>query len=96
MDYLEKLKQRVAEAFENATEKADIDNLSAINASIKMVEAEQDQLMAKNKELIAAYKDAVTHPGISQSKDKEMDPTNVPESQKMPDFADFIAQNMPK
>lgn len=96
MDYLEELKQRVAEAFENASEKADIDNLSAINASIKMVEAEHDQLMAKNKELIAAYKDAVTHPGISGKEDKNMDPTNVPESPKMLDFADFIAQNMPK
>ena len=55
MDYLEELKQRVAEAFENVSEKADIDNLSAINASIKMVEAEHDQLMAKNRELIVAY-----------------------------------------
>lgn len=96
MNYLEELKQRVAEAFENATEKTDIDNMTAINTSIKMVEAEQDQLMAKNKELIAAYKEAVMHPGISGKMDEKMDPTNVPESPKMPDFADFIAQNMPK
>ena len=82
MDYLEELKKRVAEAFENASEKADIDNLSAINASIKAVEAEQSRLMAKNKELIAAYKDAVTHPGISGKEDKAMDPTNVPEAQR--------------
>ena len=96
MDYLEELKKRVAEAFKDATEKSAIDNMASINASIKMVEAEHDQLMAKNKELIAAYKDAVTHPGISGKEDKAMDPTNVPESPKMLDFADFIAQNMPK
>ena len=52
--------------------------------------------MAKNKELIAAYKEAVMHPGVSAKEDKTMDPTNVPEAPKMPDFADFIAQNMPK
>ena len=96
MDYLSELKQRVAEAFKDASEKADIDNLSAINATIGMVEAEKSQLMAKNKELIAAYKEAVMHPGVSESKDEKMDPTNVPEAPKMPDFADFIAQNMPK
>ena len=96
MNYLDELKQRVAEAFKDATEKADIDNLSAINTTIGLVENEQNQLMAKNKELIAAYKEAVMHPGVSVKEDKTMDPTNVPEPQKMPDFADFIAQNMPK
>lgn len=96
MNYLDELKQRVAEAFKDATEKADIDNLSAINTTIGLVETEQNQLMAKNKELIAAYKEAVLHPGVSKQKDETMDPTNVPEAPKMPDFADFIAQNMPK
>ena len=96
MDYLEELKKRVAEAFQDATEKKDIDNMSKINAAIDGLSNEQEQLMAKNKELIAAYKDAVTHPGISGKEDKAMDPTNVPESPKMLDFADFIAQNMPK
>ena len=96
MNYLDELKQRVAEAFKDATEKADIDNLSAINTTIGLVETEQNKLMDKNKELIAAYRDAVMHPGVSTQKDETMDPTNVPEAPKMPDFADFIAQNMPK
>lgn len=96
MNYLDELKKRVAEAFKDATEKADIDNLSAINTAIDGLSNEQEQLMAKNKELIAAYRDAVMHPGVSTQKDETMDPTNVPEPPKMPDFADFIAQNMPK
>ena len=96
MNYLEELKKRVAEAFKDATEKKDIDNMSSINAAIDCVSQEQEQLMAKNKELIAAYKEAVMHPGVSGKEDKNMDPTNVPEAPKMPDFADFIAQNMPK
>ena len=96
MNYLEELKQRVAEAFKDATDKNAIDNMANINAAIDCVSQEQDQLMAKNKELIAAYKEAVMHPGVSAKEDKTMDPTNVPEAPKMPDFADFIAQNMPK
>ena len=96
MNYLDELKQRVAEAFKDATEKKDIDNMSSINAAIDCLANEQEQLMAKNKELIAAYKEAVLHPGVSGNEDKNMDPTNVQEAPKMLDFADFIAQNMPK
>ena len=96
MNYLDELKKRVAEAFKDATEKKDIDYMSSINAAIDCISQEQEQLMAKNKELIAAYRDAVSHPGVSMQKDETMDPTNVPEAPKMPDFADFIAQNMPK
>lgn len=96
MNYLDELKKRVAEAFKDATDKNAIDNMANINAAIDCVSQEQDQLMAKNKELIAAYKQAVMHPGVSTTEDKTMDPTNVPEAPQMPDFADFIAQNMPK
>ena len=96
MNYLDELKKRVAEAFKDATEKSAIDNMASINAAIDGLSNEQEQLMAKNKELIAAYKEAVMHPGISGKEDKAMDPTNVPEAPKMPDFADFIAQNMPR
>lgn len=96
MNYLDELKKRVAEAFKDATDKNAIDNMANINAAIDCVSQEQDQLMAKNKELIAAYRDAVMHPGVSAKEDKAMDPTNVPEAPKMPDFADFIAQNMPR
>ena len=96
MNYLEELKQRVAEAFKDATDKNAIDNMANINAAIDCVSKEQDQLMAKNRELIAAYKEAVMHPGVSGKEDKTMDPTTVQEAPKMPDFADFIAQNMPR
>lgn len=94
MNYLEELKKRVAAAFENATDKAGIDNLSAINTTIGLVEQEQNQLMAKNKELIAAYKEAVLHPGISKQAAKE--PTDVPPVQQAPDFAAFVAQELSK
>ena len=94
MNYLEELKKRVAAAFENATDKAGIDNLSSINTTIGLVEQEQNQLMAKNKELIAAYKEAVLHPGISKQAAKE--PTDVPPVQQAPDFAAFVAQELSK
>ena len=94
MNYLEELKKRVAAAFETATGKEDIDNLSSINTTIGLVEQEQNQLMAKNKELIAAYKEAVLHPGISKQAAKE--PTDVPPVQQAPDFAAFVAQELSK
>ena len=94
MNYLEELKKRVAEAFKDATEKKDIDNMSSINAAIDGLSNEQEQLMAKNKELIAAYKDAVLHPGISKQAAKE--PTDVPPVQQAPDFAAFVAQELSK
>ena len=94
MNYLEELKKRVAEAFKDATEKKDIDNMSSINAAIDGLSNEQEQLMAKNKELIAAYKDAVMHPGVSKQAEKE--PTDVPPVQQVPDFAYFVAQAMSK
>ena len=96
MNYLDELTKRVAEAFKDATDKNAIDNMANINSAIDCISQEQEQLMAKNKELIAAYKEAVMHPGVSGKEDKNMDPTSVPEAPKMPDFADFIAQNMPK
>ena len=96
MNYLDELKKRVAEAFKDATAKNATHNIANTHSDIDCLANEQEQLMAKNKELIAAYKEAVMHPGVSGKEDKTMDPTNVPEAPKIPDFADFIAQNMPK
>ena len=88
MSYLDQLKQCVAEAFKDASDKKAIDQMANINAAIQGVENENAALMSKNQELIAAYKEAVLHPGISKTPDT--DPTQVPESPKMPDFADFV------
>ena len=88
MNYLDQLKQCVAEAFKDASDKKAIDQMANINAAIQGVENENAALMSKNQELIAAYKEAVLHPGISKTPDT--DPTQVPESPKMPDFADFV------
>jgi nucleoside-triphosphatase THEP1 len=92
MDYLDELKKRVAAAFENATEKQDIDNLSSINAAIDGLQNEQEQLMAKNKELIAAYKDAVMHPGLSKEQPKDV--TDVPQPAAAPDLAQILLDQM--
>ena len=92
MDYLDELKKRVAAAFQNATGKQDIDNLSSINAAIDGLQIEQEQLMAKNKELVAAYKDAVMHPGLSKEQPKDV--TDVPPSAAAPDLAQILLDQM--
>lgn len=70
--YLEQLKQLVSSAFEKAESKEDIDRCSQIEQAIKAVENEQTELMEKNKELIASYKEAVMHPGITSTKAPEV------------------------
>lgn len=94
MNYLDELKKRVAAAFEDATDKKDIDSLSSINAAIDGLQSEQEQLMAKNKELVAAYKDAVMHPGLS--KDRPKDPTEVPQPAQAPDLSQILLDQMSK
>lgn len=87
MSYLDELKKAVAAVFESAEDKKTVDQMVNINSLIKSAEDEQAQLMNKNKELIAAYKDAVMHPGISEK--GEPDVTEIQDSPKL-DFAEFV------
>lgn len=89
--YLEQLKELVSTAFKDAESKEDIDRCSQIEQAIKGIEGEQSDLMDKNKELIAAYKDAVMHPGISETKGE--DPVDQPASKPVT-FEDFIASQI--
>ena len=61
MTKLEELRQLVAESFKEATEKQDIERLAKINNAIEDVSKEQDELIAKNADLIKSYKDLVQH-----------------------------------
>ena len=64
MNYLEKLKQLVADSFKDANDKTAIENAAKINSAIEEVANEQQQLLDKNKELAQAYKDAVLHTSV--------------------------------
>lgn len=88
--YLEQLKQLVSSAFENAESKEDIDRCSQIEQAIKGVEGEQTALMEKNRELIASYKEAILHPGVTEKREEE--PTDGPK--QIPTFEDFIAKSL--
>lgn len=71
MTYLEQLKKAVAEAFEGASDKATVDKMVNIQTAIKDVEQENIDLIAKNHELLTAYKEAIAHPGISKERPKD-------------------------
>lgn len=76
MTKLEELRQVVAQMFENATEKEDIERLAKVNSSIDGVEAEQQELTSKNAELIQSYKELVKHTSFKeQPKQVESRPT---------------------
>lgn len=61
MGKLDELKQIVADAFKEATQKQEIEQLAKINNAIEEVSKEQCELMAKNAELIGSYKELVQH-----------------------------------
>lgn len=87
MSYLEELKKAVSEAFKDASDKDTIDRMVSINSLIANVEEENSQLADKNKELAAAYKDAVIHPGIKTTPEKDV--TTI-ETAQMPRFEDYL------
>ena len=58
---LDLLKNIVADAFKEATQKQEIEQLAKINNAIDAVYKEQNELMAKNAELVKSYKDLVQH-----------------------------------
>lgn len=94
MGYMEQLKQAVADAFKDATDKDTVDRMVSIQAAMEGLEQEQTDLAKKNHELLTAYKEAVAHPGVSNV--KEQDVTTVPETPSMPSFEDFLQQAINK
>lgn len=88
MGKLDELRQLVADAFKDATEKQEIENLAKINTAIEDVSKEQDDLVAKNAELIKSYKDLVQHTSFDVG-DKTIDdvaPTPVSFEDALKDF----------
>lgn len=92
-NYIEKLKQAVSDAFSNASDKETIDKVVEINSLLANVESENSQLAEKNKELAAAYKDAVIHPGIKKEAEPEV--TTI-KTQPEIRFEDFLAKAIEK
>lgn len=65
MTSLEQLRQLVANMFDGATDKEQIEQMATLNNSIDAVQKEQDELVDKNAELIKSYKDLVKHTSFS-------------------------------
>lgn len=94
MSYIEELKKAVSDAFKDASDKESIDKMVSINSLIASVESENERLCDKNRELAAAYKEAVIHPGIA--KEAAPEPSDVPQEAKAPDFGEFLAKAIAK
>lgn len=73
MSKLEELKQIVADSFKEATEKQEIEQLAKINNAIEAAAKEQDDLIAKNAELVKSYKDLVQHTSFGVDKNTATD-----------------------
>lgn len=91
MGKLEQLKQQVAEMFENAENKEDIEKLATINNTIDEVSKEQDEIVSKNAELIKSYKDLVQHTSFKDSKKPGDTVTGMPSFEDA--LEDFMSQN---
>lgn len=77
MGKLEQLRQLVADAFAEATDKKQIEQLASINNSIQEVEKEQQVLEEKNAELIKSYKDLIQHTSFNDKNNQPADQTGT-------------------
>lgn len=93
MSYLDDLKKAVSDAFKDASDKETIDKIVEINSLIANVESENSQLASKNKELAAAYKDAVIHPGIKKEQEPEV--TTIQQAPEIR-FEDYLTKAINK
>ena len=76
---LEQLRAVVAQAFENATSKEQIEQVVKINQTIDEVEQEQKDLIDQNADLIKSYKELIKHTSFREAP-KVDTPTSVPPS----------------
>lgn len=66
MTKLEELRAMVAQMFENAEKKEQIEQLAKVNNAIDDVEKENKELTDKNSELIKSYKELVKHTSFKE------------------------------
>lgn len=93
MGKLEELTKIVADMFEQATDKADIDRLTAIKTNLDGAVEEQKALEQKNAELIKSYKDLVHHSSFNDTVTKPTDPVGGTPVSFEDCLAQFIAKN---
>lgn len=74
MNKLETLQSLVAEWFNQAENKSDIEKLTAINNAAKEVAEEQNKLVAENRELLKDYKELVSHTSFNDQHKAPADP----------------------
>ena len=85
MGKLEELRQAVADMFENATEKEEIDKVSRLSNIMDDVEKEQKALETENKEILKDYKELIKHVSIERA-----DAPSREVSKEAPKFEDFF------
>ena len=71
MGSLQKMKEMVAEMFNKAQNKEDIETLSQLSNVCDEVEAEHNKLQTENKDLMKDYKELIKHTSFK-------DPNNKP------------------
>ena len=91
MGKLDELRQLVADAFAEAAEKSEIEKLAKINNAIEAVSKEQDDLLAKNADLIQSYKALVQNTSF-ETKPGEI--TSELSQPKPVSFEDALSQFM--
>ena len=91
MGKLDELRQLVADAFAEAADKSEIEKLAKINNAIEEVSKEQDDLVAKNADLIQSYKTLVQHTSFG---DKPGENASELDDPKPVSFEDALSQFM--
>ena len=90
------LKENLNKLLEGATDKGEIDLITASLTEVEMAKTEFERLAKDNVEYAKAYKQAVlakSFPPQGGSEEKGVDPT-LKDEPKMPDFEAILAEKM--
>ena len=71
MNNVEKLQEQLKALLDSATDKAQIEQIGAINQTIEAVKTDTTALQTENKEILNDYKDLIKHTGFKQKEDVE-------------------------
>lgn len=95
MSKLDELRKTVAEMFENAVEKEQIEQLAKVNNAIDEVEKENKELTEKNGELIKSYKELVKHTSF-EDKPKAVETQSTSTAPTLEGFLQEFLASQPK
>ena len=91
---LDKLEQQIQAMFDKVTDKADVDALSQMKATLDEVKSDTAEMQKQHTELLGAYSEAIKHASFKPKENEK--PDELPKEKQAPDFEDFVKSYIKK